>query len=615
MRAFGGILWKDAARPADTSVALAMARRLEPGVEPAVLAAGPLALFAVGPGSVLRRAAHGLVAGDLDVLNAASLSSSEAPERPEEALWSLCEREGAAGLARVRGSFALAHWSERERRLLLAADHFGTRRLYYVETPDALAFASRSSALLAAGGGLFPVDPTSAYLYLNYAFVPAPRSIFAGVRRLPPGHAVILGGDMPTPLPYWDVAYRERPWRLEEAAATLFRLTAEAVAAALAGEGPKETGAFLSGGTDSSTVLGLMGRATGERANAFSIGFREGRYDELGYADLAARHFGAAHYTAVLTPDEALAELPRLVAAYDEPFGNASEIATYFCCRLAREAGVTRLLAGDGGDEILGGNERYRTHQVFAAYHLLPRWVRRGLVEPLLSRLPEGGGSPVGKAQRYVRRANIPNPERFHFYEFYAAREATGLLAADYLDTVDVDAPWRLAREHFERAPADSELNRLLYLDMKLAIGDNDLLKVTRAAELAGVGVRFPMLDLPLVEHAATLPARYKVRGLEKRYLFKRAFAELLPAETLAKKKHGFGLPIGEWIRSHAGFRELARDALLGPGARTRHYFRAGALDRLFDRHEREAAPYYGDVLWVFLALELWHREQARRRS
>jgi asparagine synthase (glutamine-hydrolysing) len=168
-----------------------------------------------------------------------------------------------------------------------------------------------------------------------------------------------------------------------------------------------------------------------------------------------------------------------------------------------------------------------------------------------------------------------------------------------------------VVEEHFRRRGDASELNRLLYLDLKLTIGDNDLLKVTRTAELAGVAVRFPLLDLALVDFTGTLPTEFKVRGLEKRHLFKRAFRTLLPSETLAKRKHGFGVPTAEWLRSHSGFRELARDTLLSARARGRGYFQPGAVEGLFTLHASDSTAFYGDILWSLLMLELWHRRHA----
>jgi asparagine synthase (glutamine-hydrolysing) len=270
-------------------------------------------------------------------------------------------------------------------------------------------------------------------------------------------------------------------------------------------------------------------------------------------------------------------------------------------------------MAGDGGDEIFGGNERYRTDQIFARYGRVPAPIRR-LLEPVLGALPQGMPGIIGKAQRYVRRANIPNPRRFYSYEFHVAQHASEMLEPGFLRTCVPDGPWQVLESHFGRVQARSELNRLMYLDLKLTIGDNDLFKVTRTAELGGVAVRFPFLSVPLVEFTGTLPPSFKVRGLEKRYLFRRTFRSLLAPETLAKEKHGFGVPTAEWLKRHPGMRELARDTLLSARTAQRGYFKAGVLEGLFAQHAADdKTPFYGDILWSLLMLELWHRRHADR--
>jgi asparagine synthase (glutamine-hydrolysing) len=543
------------------------------------------------------------VVGDLDLTNVAELQTLIGHDaRGADLVARLYLREGSRFLRRLHGAFALALWDRGRDETILAADQFGIKRLYYLSGPPATAFASRPSALR-VGPSAPSVSVGAVFNYLNFSFVPAPTSIFRDVARIEPGQLVRIRGGSATREAYWDLEYPERRLSRVDAAGRIERLTQEGVGRAISGFAAKELGAFLSGGTDSSTVVGLMTRLTGESVNAFSIGFSEERFDELDYARLAAAHFGARHHTKIVGPDEALEVLPRLVEAFDEPFGNNSAIGTYFC--------VEVLLAGDGGDEIFGGNERYGADRVYALYHRVPALVRHGLLEPLMRVAPDIG--VLGRAQRYVRRASIPNPRRFFSWEFFFAQEAAGLFTPEMLGALDVEAPYILVEQQYGRVRARSELNRLLYLDMKLAIGDNDLIKVTQASELAGVGVRFPMLDVSLVELMGSVPADFKVRGFEKRHIFKRAFRSLLPREILAKRKHGFGVPTSAWMKTHRGFRALVRDTLLSSAARTRGYFRVGVLEDLLARHDAEASAYYGDLLWRILMLELWLLRHADR--
>ena len=549
------------------------------------------------------------IVADVDLTNERELRDwTECRGDMSQLVAAMYTKAGSGFVSRLRGAFALAVWDERNRQLVLAVDHFGIKRLYYTSRPRLIAFASRASAVPRLAGETPTATAATVYSYLNFGFVPAAAMTFDGVHRLAPGHVLSARDGRVTSEPYWDMAYPERRMNSRQAALDLFRHAETAVARTVGDVSSGQAGAFLSGGTDSSTVVGLMARTARRPVDAFSIGFQENAYDELEYARIAARHFGAVHHTMVVTPEDAFKLLPRLVEALDEPFGNNSAIGTYFCVALARERGIDVLLAGDGGDEIFGGNERYRTDRIFGLYGRVPRALRRGLIEPLIFALPDGGESVLGRGQRYIRRANIPNPRRFFSYEFFFALEADRLFTADYLRGLDRDAPNQTVQALYDRVQASSELNRLLYLDLKLAIGDNDLLKVTRTAELAGVKVRFPMLDLDLAAFTGSLPATLKVRGLEKRHLFKRAMRDFLPPEILAKHKHGFGVPTSAWLRDRAQFQELVQDTLLSTRAATRGYFRPGVLAELLDWHRKELTPYYGDLLWRILMLELWHR-------
>jgi asparagine synthase (glutamine-hydrolysing) len=607
----GGLLRGDAARPADLARLRDMAARSRE-ISPAIAASGPFGVFLGGEELPGRGDGSVIVAGDLDLLNLDELRSATGRVAPQEALAVLYEREGREAIRRLRGAFAVAVWDSARRLLLLAVDQVGMRRLYYAVTSAGVSFASRPGLLRGLAGIAGAPDPSAIYNYLNFGFIPAPISVHADIRRIEPGCLVTVQDGALTISRYWDLAYVEEPLDLDEASRDTVQRAEAAVARALGDDGAKHTGTFLSGGTDSSTILGLMTRLSGERVNAFSIGFQERRYDELAHAERAARHFGAIHHVRRISPGQALEALPRLVEAYDEPFGNNSAIGTLLCARAARECGLTCLLAGDGGDEIFGGNERYATDAVFARYGRVPSVLRRALLEPLLGVLPDGGAGVIGKAQRYVRRANLANPRRFYSYEFVFAQDGRDLLDPAFLAAVEPGAPWTVLDRHFGRVTARAELNRLLYLDMKLTIGDNDLLKVVRTADEVGIGVRFPFLDLPLVEFTATWPGSFKVRGGEKRYLFKRAFRDLLPRETLVKPKHGFGVPTSLWLRTHPGFVDLVHDALLGSDASVRAYFRPGALEELLRLHASDSTAFYGDIVWKVLMLELWHRHHLR---
>jgi asparagine synthase (glutamine-hydrolysing) len=296
------------------------------------------------------------------------------------------------------------------------------------------------------------------------------------------------------------------------------------------------------------------------------------------------------------------------VRFFDEPFANSSAIPVYFCARLAAQNGVRTLLGGDGGDELFGGNERYQTDKIFQAYQRVPRPLREGLIEPMLALLPMERG-PVGKARRYIRRSNIPPVERFFSYNFLSAHAPAEVFEADFLQSLNgysiLDTPAR----YYNEGPARDHLDRLLYVDVKITLGDSDLPKVTQMAEMAGIQTRFPFLARPVAEFSGRIPANLKVKGFEKRYLFKQAFRNLLPEEVLRKKKHGFGIPVASWLKSDPRLREFSHDILFSSRAMGRGYFRRSFLEELIALHEADDTSYYGDNVWSFLILEMWHRQ------
>jgi len=275
---------------------------------------------------------------------------------------------------------------------------------------------------------------------------------------------------------------------------------------------------------------------------------------------------------------------------------------------LAAEHGVRVLLAGDGGDELFGGNERYRTDKIFEAYHRIPIGIRKRLIEPALTVLP-ARGEFVRRARSYVRRANLPGAERMFTYQFLATHSPAEVFAHDFLDSLGKYSFLAIPGQHYSAAHARDHLDRLLYVDMKITLADNDLPKVTCMSELAGVRTRFPFLDRSVAEFAGRVPAKLKVKGFEKRYLFKRAFRELLPTEIIRKKKHGFGIPVSAWMKWDKGMRDLSHDTLLSSRALARGYFRRQFIEDLFRHYDRDDSTYYGDALWTFLAIELWHRQ------
>jgi asparagine synthase (glutamine-hydrolysing) len=359
----------------------------------------------------------------------------------------------------------------------------------------------------------------------------------------------------------------------------------------------------------------MMDRLKLGPVKTFSIGFDEERFNELEYARITARAFHTDHHEYLVTAADCVAALPEMIRYFDEPYGNSSAIPTYFCARLAAQNGVNVLLAGDGGDELFAGNERYLSDRIFAAYAKTPRLLRKGLVEPALAAIPMQNG-PVRMARNYVRRCNQEHPGRFFTYTLLLDNPLTAIFEPDFVSALNGYSVLERPAEYYWKGPAADDLNRLLYLDVKITLADNDLLKVTRMSELAGIRSRFPFLDRAVAEFSGSIPASLKLKGTQKRYLFKRAFRNLLPKEVIQKKKHGFGIPVAAWMKTDPAMREMTRDVLLSARTYQRGYIRRRFVEELFEKHATDTTPFYGDLLWMFLTMELWFRkfvDEARR--
>jgi asparagine synthase (glutamine-hydrolysing) len=544
-------------------------------------------------------------------------------ERPREGsrgveeILSLYLRKGAAVLADLHGEFALAIWDGRDESLLLATDRFRVHPLFYAQDAGGLVFASRMRSLRAAPIPLsLSIDPGAIVQVLAASIVPTPGTIFREVKKLPPGHALTWRRGEASVAPYWEIDFRSPSRASErELALELKERFGDAVAVRL--EEDRASGLFgtyLSGGVDSSTVTGLLTRLAGEPVRTFSIGFAEARYNEMSFARTAASAFGARHHEYIVTPKDAVDAVPILVEAFDEPFANASAVPAYYCARLAREHGVEVLYAGDGGDELFAGNERYAEQRLFEYWHRIPWWPRERLVRPAMflgARLTRKG--PFIAAKKYVVRASPAYHERLSAYGLFEVVPMAALLEDGLLEALGADFDvYASEKSHFLRAPAVDPLDRHLYTDLKVTISDNDILKVIRTSEAAGIAARFPFLDERLAEFAATVPAGIKMRGRTLRTFFKRAYSDLLPEQTRAKSKHGFGLPVHLWIRDYAPLNEMMRDLVLDERSVGRGYFRRKALVSLVENHRTDRTAFYGTVLWNLMVLELWHRSHWR---
>lgn len=522
-------------------------------------------------------------------------------QTPAELIGKLVAVHGEKAFPQLRGAFSCAIWMKGQ--LWLAVDRFGMKRLSYGTTPDAIRFSSRIEWLRREFGEL---SLSAICQYLNLSFVPSPESICKNVHKLLPGCYLRWDGKQAQIARYWEMSYPEDGRGTRDLADELREQLGEAVRRTTENISPSATGCFLSGGTDSSTVLGMAARVWESAPPAFSIGFPDDEFDELRYSRIAARHFGAVGYEFIVQPEDGWNCLPALVRSFDEPFGNPSAVGGYQCAQLAASHEINVLLAGDGGDELFGGNERYRKDKIYSWIESLPRFaIQNGLWDSVFA--ATNNVSAAVRLKNILFRATQKNPERFYLEDCLTGDLNGDLLHADFLAACEMK-PLEMMQQYYAQAPAHSDLNRLLFLDLKFTIADNDLVKVRQTAAACGVRVRYPMLEHSLAEASGRIPTSLKVHGLEKRYLFKVALREFLPREILTKTKHGFGVPVSLWLRQHAQFRELLLDVTHDRILLERGYFNQGRLERIVDEHLRGFRDW-GQLLWAILMLELWNRE------
>jgi asparagine synthase (glutamine-hydrolysing) len=537
----------------------------------------------------------------------AAAASADPPSGIVEAM-----RQGrdaaAAAVAALRGPFAFGFHDAASGCTLVAVDRFAMRTMCYRVEGAQLRFAERADAL---AGDSDALDAQAIFDYLYFHCIPAPRTVFEAVRRLPAGHLAWLERGELTVLPYWTPTFDDdgRPPVSFDALRDQFRATlSEAVRRDLDGGIPA---CFLSGGTDSSTVAGMIGRVAGQPAHTYSIGFAAQGYDEMAFARIAAKHFGTVHHEYYVTPDDLVRSIADVARSYDQPFGNSSALPAYYCAKVARDNGVTRMLAGDGGDELFGGNSRYAKQRVFSWYQWLPRPLRAGVMEPLLERTPLGALPGFSKARSYVEQAKVPMPERDEMYNLLLRLGLAEVLTPEFLARIDARAPARLRRQVWEAARTGSEVNRTLAFDWRFTLADSDLPKVRGTTELAGVGVRFPFLADEVLAFSLQLPAEYKLKGLKLRWFFKEALRGFLPDEIITKKKQGFGLPFGVWATQHAGLKALALDSLASLAGRG--VVRPQFISELVERRLPEHPGYFGEMVWILMMLEQWLRKARPR--
>ncbi len=517
-------------------------------------------------------------------------------------------QKGACCFDLLDGAFSAILYDSHSETTLIAVDRAGVARLcYHVEGHHVL-FSSSVTSLIAGKPQKPAINHQALYDYLYFHMVPAPDTIYEGIKKLLPGQCITIGKSGISNAFYWKMPYRDESTDSIQTLGKAFRSTLSSTLEPYIGDA--ETACFLSGGTDSSTLSGVYAHDAQQPPKTYSIGFNIPEYDETPYARIAAKRFSTRHSVYYLTPGDVLDAIPKIAAAYDEPFGNASAIPAYYCAKVAAQDGISTLIGGDGGDELFAGNARYAKQKLFEHYTRLPEWIKNSLIHYIANNTTMQSTPIVRKFVSYINQARIPLPDRLESYNFLHRDAIDAIFTADYINHINQEKPLNLQREVYLRTDSPHSLNKMMHLDLKFTLADNDIRKVQTMCHLAGVDVTFPFLDRKMMEFAATVPVKMQLKGQYLRYFFKTALKDFLPGEIIKKSKHGFGLPFGLWMTEYNPLHDLARDSLTMLAKR--NIVRDDYIKQLWIRHEHSDSAYYGVMIWILMMLEQWlhHHEQ-----
>jgi asparagine synthase (glutamine-hydrolysing) len=519
------------------------------------------------------------------------------------------EEYGDAFVEHFQGMFGFALWDTRTATLVLCRDRLGIKPIYYAWDGSRLLFASEIKALLASDTMTPAVDPQALYHYIGYEFVPAPATMFRGIRKLPAGHMLVLRNGAVDVRGYWDVPSTPAEMSDEARIAGIRRLLQEAVAKRLMADVP--LGVFLSGGLDSTAVLAFAKEATTELIPTFTIGYRDPSFSEWDYARRVAQHYGTDHREIVIEPIT-----PELIEAtvwhLDEPMTDLSSIPFWILSREARRR-VTVCLSGEGGDEVFVGYDRFIASKLNAhVYSLLPRALRR-TVEHIVRRLPdrEQKKGAINLVKRFVEGAALPEDGGHMRWQYFSsAAQDRALFREAFLAEVEQD-PFEPVRRHRTRVAGADRLLQECYVDLRLTMADSVLMKVDKMSMAHALEVRVPFLDHALVEFAARVPSDRKFPGLKTKALYRKAMEGVLPGFVLERGKQGYSLPIKNWLRTEL---RSYMTVLLNESPLVREHFDVAFVNTLIEQHLRRTHNH-NHVLWGLMNAALWHRRYIEARA
>jgi asparagine synthase (glutamine-hydrolysing) len=504
----------------------------------------------------------------------------------------------------LNGMFAFAIWDSTKQRLLLARDRLGIKPLYYAFMREQLIFGSELKAVISHPSVAPDIDIEALDLFLSLEYIPAPKTIILGVNKLAAGHRLILQNDQVRVERYWDITRKQIRLSEEDCIGQLSELIQDSVSMRLMSDVP--LGAFLSGGIDSNTVASFMNDDQPEPIRAFSIGFHNKTYDELTYAQQAAKYLGAVHYTELFDPD-VLSLTERLVGHLDEPLADFSIFPTYLVSKLASQY-VKVVLSGDGGDEIFAGYETYIAQYYDSIYGYVPAWLRNNFFPKLMNLVPPQPAKkgPINKAKRFIEGAALEgNLQHSRWMIFLNSAEKRSLYQPWLQNSLNGSSAESLLLSKFNQAPPFDSLSRQQYVDVKTYLADNILTKVDRMSMAVSVETRVPLLDHRVVEFALNLPSSLKLRGQKTKIALRKVANRRVPEEIINKPKQGFSIPLKHWLRGP--LKPLMTDLLSEETVRARGYFEPQIIDSWMQEH-LAGRVNHSHRLWALMLLELWQQ-------
>lgn len=500
------------------------------------------------------------------------------------------------------GMFAFALWDKTREELILARDRLGIKPLYYYRQGNKLVFASEIKAILEIGDIDRKINPQSLYHYMGYEFVPAPDTIFRSIFKLPAGHYLRFKDGQISVIPYWDVQFKDQSYPVQYYEEKLRDLLTESVRKRLVSDVP--LGVFLSGGLDSSSVAALMHRCGVEPIQTFSLGYADPTFSELDYARVIAKQLKTQHQEIIIdpiTPDL----IEEAVWHLDEPMTDLSTIPFYLICKKAREH-VTVCLSGEGGDEVLVGYDRFKASKADGYFSLLPKWVRRGIIAPMVNTFPDQSQKkgPINVLKRFIQGGLFPEDGGHMRWQYFGHPEDDHqLFSKEFLKEVSRDS-FGPIRQHIKNCDSGIRLDREIYVDLKFTMPESVLMKVDKMSMAHALEVRVPFLDYQFVDFCATIPADLKLRGFTTKAIFRSAMKGILPDPILRRGKQGYSLPIKNWLRQD--LRDymidlLSTSPLMGP------VFNLSHVKTLIQQHMDYRANH-NHILWALVNLAIWYR-------